>query len=236
VIVPVSKYQIVDKARSAARTLLTEVESKELLKQAGINTIDTKLATSKEEAVSISKQLGFPIVLKIVSPDIVHKNDSGGVKLGLNTPVKVGKAYDEILTSISKKHPQVRIQGISVQRMAQPGIEVIIGMSKDAQFGPVLMFGLGGIWVEILKDVSFRIPPLTKKDAAEMIKEIKGYPLLTGYRGQEPVDMSKLEDILLKVSAFVELNPEVKELDLNPIFAYSDGAVAVDARVILEDS
>ena len=229
------KHQIIDKARSEARTLLTEVESKELLRQAGINIIDTRLATSREEAVAISKELGFPVVLKIASPDIIHKNDAGGVKLELKTPEQAGNAYDAILTAASQKLPRSRINGVSVQRMAHPGVEVIIGMHQDAQFGPVLMFGLGGIWVEILKDVSFRIAPLSKRDAEEMIREIKGYPLLAGYREQEPVDVPKLEDFLLKVSDFVELNPEVKELDLNPIFAYNDGAVAVDARVILED-
>jgi acyl-CoA synthetase (NDP forming) len=120
--------------------------------------------------------------------------------------------------------------------MARPGVEVIIGMSKDAQFGPVLMFGLGGILVEIMKDVSFRIVPLTKRDAGEMIREIKGYPVLEGYRGQEPVDVQNLEEWLIKLSDFAEQNPEVKEIDLNPIFAYSKGALAVDARVILGES
>ena len=227
-------HQIIDRARSEARTLLNEVESKELLGQAGISIIDTRLATSRKEAISMSKQLGFPVVLKIASPDIVHKNDVGGVKLGLKTAEQVGKAYDEILTAVNQRHPQTRVHGVSVQRMAHAGVEVIIGMSRDIQFGPVLMFGLGGIWVEILKDVSFRVAPLTKRDAKEMLREIKGYPLLTGYRGQEPVDISKLEDFILKVSDFAEMNPVVKEVDLNPIFAYSDGAVAVDARVILE--
>ncbi len=230
------KQQIMQKAKSEARTLLTEVESKELLRQAGISIIDTKLATSSKEAIALSKQLGFPVVLKIASPDIIHKNDAGGVKLGLKTANQVDKAYNEILSATRQKYPQAKIHGVSVQRMARPGVEVIIGMSKDAQFGPVLMFGLGGIWVEVLKDVAFRIAPLARRDAREMITEIKGYPLLTGYRGQEPVDIAKLEDFLLKVSDFVELNPEVKELDLNPIFAYKDDAVAVDARVILEDS
>jgi acyl-CoA synthetase (NDP forming) len=120
--------------------------------------------------------------------------------------------------------------------MARPGVEVIIGMTKDAQFGPVLMFGLGGILVEVLKDVAFRIVPLTKRDAHEMIKDIKGYPVLEGYRGQEPADVAFLEDLILKVSDFVDKNPEIKELDLNPVFAYKDRAVAVDARVILEVS
>jgi acetyl-CoA synthetase (ADP-forming) len=120
--------------------------------------------------------------------------------------------------------------------MARPGVEVIIGMTKDAQFGPVLMFGLGGIFVELLKDVSFRIVPLAKEDAREMIREIKGYPMLEGFRGGEPVDISILEEILLQVSRFVDNHAEIKELDLNPIFAYKDGAVAVDARVILEEN
>jgi len=232
----VSKQQIIDKARNEGRTVLTEIESKEVLKQAGISTVDTKLATSKEEAISISRQFGFPVGLKIASPDIVHKSDAGGVKLDLKTAKQVGKAYEEILEAVGQKHPQARIQGVSVQKMARSGVEVIIGMSKDAQFGPVLMFGLGGILVEVLKDVSFRIVPLAKRDAAEMVREIKGYPLLEGYRGQEAVDVSHLEGLLIKVSDFVEQNPEVKELDLNPIFAYSDGAIAVDARLILEEA
>jgi acyl-CoA synthetase (NDP forming) len=227
---------IIERARSEARVFLTEIESKELLRQAGINIIDTRLATCKSEAVSISKQLGFPAVLKIASPDIAHKSEVNGIRLGLETAQQVEKAYDEILSEASQKYPRARVQGISVQRMAPPGIEVIIGMSKDAQFGPVLMFGLGGVWVEILEDISLRIIPVTQKDAGEMIREIKGYPLLTGYRGQEPVDVSKLEDLLLAVSEFVEQNPVVKELDLNPVIAYRDSAIAVDARVILEGS
>jgi len=230
----VSVREIIGKARSEGRAILTEVESKELIKQAGISVSQTKLAASKDKAISISKEFGFPVVLKIASPDVVHKSDAGGVKLGLRTSRQVDKAYDDILAAIQQKYPQAVIQGVSVQKMARPGVEVIIGMSKDAQFGPVLMFGLGGILVEVLKDVSFRIVPLAKRDAAEMIREIKGYPLLEGYRGREPVDVSNLEALLLKVSDFVERNPEVKELDLNPIFAYSDGAVAVDARVVLE--
>jgi len=228
--------QIIDEARSEGRTVLTEIEAKQLIEQAGISVVDTKLATSKEEAISISRKFGFPVVLKIASPDIVHKTDVGGVKLGLETAKQVGKAYEDILQAVRQKHPQARIQGVAVQRMARPGVEVIIGMSKDDQFGPVIMFGLGGIMVEVLKDVSFGIVPLAKRDAAEMIREINGYPLLEGYRGQEAVDVSHLEELLLRVSEFVEQNPEISELDLNPIFAYSDGAVAVDARVVLEKS
>jgi acyl-CoA synthetase (NDP forming) len=227
--------RVIDRARSEGRTVLTEVESKEVLKPAGISVVDTRLATSREETISISRKLGFPVVLKIASPDIVHKSDAGGVRLGLGTAKQVAKAYDDIIQTIRQKYPQARLHGVVVQKMARPGVEVIIGMFKDAQFGPVLMFGLGGILVEVLKDVSFRIVPIAKRDAAEMVREIKGYPLLAGYRGQEAVDVSYLEEMLIKVSNFVEQNPELKELDLNPIFAYSDGAVAVDARIILEE-
>jgi acyl-CoA synthetase (NDP forming) len=226
--------EIIQKAMSEKRVLLSEIESKEIIKEAGIAVIDTKLARLKNEAVSISNQIGYPVVLKIASKDIVHKSDAGGVKLGLKTPEEVGMAYDDILSSISQKYPNAIIQGITVQKAARSGTEVIIGMLKDDQFGPVLMFGLGGILVEILKDVSFRIVPLTKKDAASMIREIKGYPLLEGYRGKEAVDVSGLEEVLLRISDFIQKYPEIKEFDLNPIFAYNDGNIAVDARIVLE--
>jgi len=228
--------RILKQAEQENRTQLTEIESKELLKQAGIAVVETKLAKTKKEAVSLSKKIGFPIVLKIASPDIIHKSDSGGVKVGLASITQVGNAYGEIMSSVKQRFPKAKIQGISVQKMARPGLEVIIGMSKDAQFGPVLMFGLGGILVEILKDVSFRIVPVTRKDAEDMIKEIKGYPLLQGYRGQEPADIPSLERLIVQVSDFVEQNPQIKELDLNPVFAYKDGAIAVDARITLEAS
>jgi len=231
-----SGQAIIDKAKGEGRSLLTEVEAKDLLKQAGVSVVDTRLATSREEAIALSGELGFPVVLKIASSDVVHKSDAGGVKLGLETADQVGEAYGEIMASIGKAFPDAKIQGVSVQSMARSGVEVIVGMSKDAQFGPVLMFGLGGVLVEILKDVSFRIVPLAKRDAAEMIREIKGYPLLEGYRGSEPVDVANLESMILKVSEFVDKNPDIKELDLNPVFAYGDGAVAVDARVVLEDA
>jgi len=226
--------KVLELARMEGRAVLTEVESKELLEQADIPVVETRLAKSKKDAITISKELGFPVVLKIASPDIVHKSDSGGVKLGVANATQVGKAYSEIMSVIKQKYPNAAIQGLAIQRMAPPGVEVIVGMSKDVQFGPVLMFGLGGILVEVLKDVSFRIVPVTRRDAAEMIREIKGYPLLEGYRGQEPADISALEELIVKVSQFVDQNPEMKELDLNPIFAYRDRAIAVDARIILE--
>ena len=231
-----TKAEILAKAAKEKRTLLTEIESKELLKAARIPVVETRLATSKAEAVEIAARLGYPVVMKIVSPDVVHKSDAGGVKLSIGNATQAGKAYTEILANIKKHYPKAKIMGVSVQKMAKQGIEVIIGMTKDAQFGPVIMFGLGGILVEVLKDVSFRIVPMTKRDASEMITEIKGFPILKGYRGHDPADVPFLEDLIIKVSEFVDKNPEIKELDLNPVFAYKDGAIAVDARIILESA
>jgi acyl-CoA synthetase (NDP forming) len=222
-----------EQIKQLCTTCLTEIESKEILRKAGIPVIETKMATTRKEAVNLSKKIGFPVVLKIVSPDIVHKSDFGGVKLGLKNCTQVSSAYGEIISSVRQKMPQARVRGVAVQKMAKPGVEIIIGMSKDAQFGPMLMFGLGGFLVEVLKDVSFRLVPVTSKDAKEMIEEIKAYPILHGYRG-DPVDVRCLQQLLLKTSKLVERCTEIEELDINPIFAYKKGAVAVDARVILK--
>jgi acyl-CoA synthetase (NDP forming) len=164
----------------------------------------------------------------------VHKSDVGGVQLNLQTPDAVRQAYRDIMQSVVEREPSASIEGVAVQPMAQPGTEVIIGMSKDVSFGPVLMFGLGGVMVEILKDVAFRIVPVSERDAEEMIRDIKGFPVLDGYRGAAPADLSALQHILRTISDFVEATPAVKEIDLNPVYAYPDGALAVDARIILE--
>jgi acyl-CoA synthetase (NDP forming) len=228
------KFSIFDQVKKEGRSILTEFESKKILKQAGISVVETKLAKTQKEAVSLSQKMGFPVALKITSPDVIHKSDSGGVKLSINSVAEVKKAYDEILKKVRKQYPDAIIHGVSVQKMALPGTEVIVGTSKDPQFGPVIMFGLGGIFVELLKDVSFRVIPVEQRDAQEMIKEIKGYPLLQGYRGKEPANISALVEIILKISKLIEENPQIKELELNPVFAYKNKAVAVDARIILE--
>ncbi len=227
--------QVLADAIAQGKRFLNEVESKEVLSDAGISTIETHLASSRDEAVALAEKVGFPVVLKIISPQIVHKSDIGGVRLGLNSKEEVSSTYDEMISQARTKEPSATIEGISVQSMARPGVEVIIGMSKDPQFGPVLMFGLGGVLVEVLEDVSFRIVPLVKRDAQEMIKEIKGHPLLEGYRGQEPANIEMLEETLLKLSDLAQSHSEIKEIDLNPIFAYKDGLTAVDARIILEE-
>jgi acyl-CoA synthetase (NDP forming) len=228
-----STAAIIDRARTQGRKILTEVESKQLLEEAGIPIVRARLATSRDAAVQAARDVGFPAVLKVVSPQITHKSDVGGVKLDLKSPEEVAAAFDEIMAAARRAAPDAAIDGVSVQQMARPGIEVIVGVSTDPQFGPVIMFGLGGILVEVLKDVSFRIIPIASRDARQMIHEIKGFPLLEGYRGQDPADLAALESLLLRVSAFVEQQPEVSELDLNPVFAYKDGALAVDARIVL---
>jgi acetyltransferase len=231
----ITEKRIITDAIKQGRLTLTEVESKKILGDAGINVIETRLATSEQEAITYGREMGFPLVLKICSRDIVHKSDFGGVRVELNNENDVKRAYREIITSAVKKYPEARIEGISVQRLARPGLEVIIGAHRDAQFGPVLMFGIGGILVEMLEDVSFRLIPLMRKDAIQMIREIKGYALLKDFRGREPADISLLEEYILCVSDFMENNPRIKEIELNPIFAYHDDAIAVDARIILEE-
>ncbi|HEY4669821.1 MAG TPA: acetate--CoA ligase family protein [Tepidiformaceae bacterium] len=226
---------ILAQARAEGRTLLNEVEAKEALLEAGIPATQTTLATSREEAQAQADNMGYPVVLKVVSPDIAHKSDVGGVKLNLHDREAVAEAFDAIMTSARDAEPNSRILGVSVQQMAKQGTEVIVGMTTDPQFGPVMMFGLGGIMVEVLKDVSFRLVPLEDKDATQMIDEIKGRPVLQGVRGQPPADIEALKSTILKVSQFVEKNPEVRELDLNPVFAYPDGAIAVDARIVVSE-
>jgi acyl-CoA synthetase (NDP forming) len=226
---------VLQKARLDGRTMLTEVESKELIQESGIPVVETRLARSKAEAVRMAREMGFPAVLKIVSPDVVHKSDVGGVKVGLKSAAQVRTAYDSILSSTRTAEPSASILGVSVQRMAEPGVEVIIGATKDPQFGHVVMFGLGGVLVELLKDVSMRLVPLTARDARVMIREIKSLPLLQGYRQYPPCDLDSLEEAILNLSRFLEKHPDIKELDLNPVLCYPKGLVAVDARVVLEE-
>ena len=226
---------VTDSARTDNRTLLTEVESKVLAQEAGIPVVETRLARNKNQAVSIAQSLGLPVVVKVVSPDVVHKSDVGGVKTGLNSLRQVKEAYDSIVSSTRSAVPGGSILGVSVQRMAPPGVEAIIGAFRNPEFGHVVMFGLGGVMVEVLKDVSLHLVPLTRRDARQMIREIKGFPLLDGYRGHPKCDLEALEEALLDLSGFLEKHPEVTELDLNPVFCYPQGILAVDARVVVEN-
>ena len=226
---------IVNQAKAEGRTLLSEIEAKEILYDAGVPVARAVLVTTADEARTEADKAGFPVVLKIVSPDISHKSDVGGVKVGLENGDDVAAAFDEIIKNATGAEPDAQIQGIAVQPMAPDGTEVIIGMTTDAQFGPVMMFGLGGIMVEVMKDVTFRVVPLAERDVTQMIDEIKGKAILEGVRGQPPGDKAAIAQAILRVSEFVEANPDVQELDLNPVLVYPDGIIAVDARIVLAE-
>jgi acyl-CoA synthetase (NDP forming) len=224
---------ILQKARGEKRTVLTEIEAKQILGEVGIPCTDTRLAEDKAKAVALSDEMGYPVVLKVSSVEITHKSDAGGVKVNLKDAAAVEAAYDEIMASCKAAYPQAVIEGVAVQGMAKIGTEIIMGMIRDESFGPVVMFGLGGVLVEVLKDVAFRIVPIETRDAVEMIEEIQGKKLLEGYRGQDPADIACLQEILVKLSAFVDRTPGIEEIDMNPVFAYKTGAAVVDARIIL---
>jgi acetate---CoA ligase (ADP-forming) subunit beta len=223
---------IIERARDAGRTLLTEVESKDALAEAGIAVTRAELANDARDAVAIANRLGYPVVLKVVSDTVAHKSDVGGVVLNVGDAAAVEAAYVSLVANVRAAVAD-GVTGVSVQPMARPGTEIIVGVSRDPQFGPALMFGLGGVMVEVLGDVSFRIVPLSLRDAREMLHEIRGFRVLEGYRGHPPADLRALENLLLQVSRFIEENPSIQELDLNPVFAYAEGAVAVDARIVV---
>lgn len=219
---------LIKRAEDEGRTFLMEHECKELLERQGIATTGAAVARSPEEAVELAERIGYPVVLKVLSPEVVHKSDAGGVRLNLKSGAAVERAYREIERAFAGK----KLIGAAVQQMAPPGLEVIIGVSTDPTFGPVLMFGLGGVFVEVLQDVSFRILPVSDGDIGAMIEEIRGYTLLKGYRGST-VDLPALKGLLHKVSRLVDRYPQIEEIDLNPVFLYEKGNITVDARIFL---
>jgi acyl-CoA synthetase (NDP forming) len=212
--------------------ILTEHEAKKLLAKYGIPVTKEQLASSADEALAIALYIGAPVAMKISSPDIPHKSDVGGVVLNVKREF-VRKTYDEIISRVRKAAPDANIEGILVQQMAPPGHEVIVGLKKDPQFGHALMFGLGGIFVEVYRDVSFRVVPVERKDALQMISEIKGYPILRGIRGRKPADIDAIADVLVAVSGMAE-KKNIIELDINPLIVSENGALAVDARAMVE--
>jgi acetate---CoA ligase (ADP-forming) subunit beta len=226
--------KIINQARKENRNTLLETESKTILTEYSIPVTKFYLAKNDKEATEHADQIGYPIVLKIVSPDIIHKSDAGGVLINLKTSADVASAYKKIIKNAKKYKADAKILGVIVQEMVPQSTEVIVGAIKDPQFGQTVMFGLGGIFVELLKDVNFRVAPLTAEEAKEMIMQLKAFPLLNGYRNTPPADLDALIRIICNVSSLVLEQPEIKELDLNPIMAYPKGAKAVDARIILE--
>jgi acyl-CoA synthetase (NDP forming) len=224
---------IFQRARNEKRTSLLETESRELLRAYGFSLPQAEFIRSPEEAAAASARLGFPLAMKVVSPDIVHKSDAGGVKLNLKDEKELTRAFAEIIEKASSVTARERILGSMLSPMAPGGQECIVGMLRDKQFGPVIMFGLGGIFVEVLKDVSFRAAPTTEQDIDGMIREIRGYRLLTGIRGEKAKDIGAIKEILAKLNEIAVDNPEIQEIDLNPVIVHEKGASIVDSRVIL---
>lgn len=200
---------------------------------AGLATTRCYRVKTEGEAKEVAARLGFPVVLKIRSPAILHKCDVGGVVLNLASEEEVTQAYDRLLTIALRHDPRA---GILVQKMAPPGTELIAGVTTDQHFGSVIMLGLGGLFTEVLEDVNYRLLPIGSEDAREMITSLRAYSVLAGYRGQKPVDLAALEQVLLKVSAPATENPEIKELDVNPLVAYAKGNLVLDARMVVHEA
>jgi len=213
---------------------LSEPEALEVVERAGLPVIEHLTATSPDAAVAAANRLGYPVVLKVISRDIVHKTEVGGVELDLSDSEAVVAAYRRILDGVSRQAPRARVEGTLVCRMARPGVEAILGLTRDPQFGHVVMFGLGGIFVEIYRDVAFRLVPIAEKDAAEMIREIKGFPVLQGARGKGGTDLAAVVRSLLAISALAESRPDIEALDLNPVILYEQGCVVVDAKLFVK--
>ncbi|CAB49275.1 acetate--CoA ligase family protein [Pyrococcus abyssi] len=229
--------KVIEAVLEQGRTAMVEYEAKQVLKAYGLPVPEEKLAKTLDEALEYAKEIGYPVVMKLMSPQILHKSDARVVMLNIKDEEELKKKWEEIHENAKKYNPNAEILGVLIAPMLKPGREVIIGVTEDPQFGHAIMFGLGGIFVEILKDVTFRLVPITEKDARKMITEIKAYPILAGARGEEPADIDAIVDMLLKVSKLVdELRDYIKEMDLNPIFVYNkgEGAVIVDARIILK--
>ncbi len=225
---------IINPGKIISMKKLGERETWSLLKRWKIPVAEYFLAKNPEQAAGFAERVGYPVVLKISSREIIHKTEAGGVESCLKNEKDVKHAFERIMRNAGKAYPKAKIDGVLVQKMME-GHEIILGSKTDPQFGPVLMFGMGGIFVEVLKDVTFRLIPVTRKDVREMIHEIKGYKILKGTRGQRPVNFRMLENILLRVSDMVwkTEKPEIKELDINPLFVNSREAVAVDVRILV---
>lgn len=217
---------------ASGRSQVSLYESLQFLESKGFDCIISSFADSPGKAVHLAHRMGFPVSLKVNSPDILHKSDCGGVRLNVLTAMELRTAYAQMMERVRSHHPEARIPGLVVSAMASPGLELILGMNRDPQFGPVVIFGLGGVTVELFRDVSMRLLPLTREDAREMINEIKAAPLLKGFRGRRPVDENALVDGLLKLARIAEEHEDIVEIDLNPVLAYAEGMVVVDARIL----
>lgn len=228
--------EVLERAKKDGRYAIGDSEAWNILKAYGLSIPKSVLAKTPQEAIEIAGEIGYPVVLKIASPDILHKTDVGGVKVGLETPDQLKDAFDLMVYRTERFLPDALIWGCQVQEMAPPGgMEVLIGMNRDPQFGPLVTFGLGGIYVEALKDVTFRVAPFTRLEAVEMLDEIRSKALLDGVRGKPPVDKEAIVDTLLRIGQLVQEFPEIAEFDINPLIVYpkDQGAIAIDMRLVL---
>lgn len=212
---------------------LLEPEALALVKGAGLPVIEHRTASSADEAIAAAEQIGYPVVLKVICREIVHKTEADGVQLDLRDAAAVGAAYRRVTEGAARHRADARIEGVLVCRMAKPGVEAILGLTRDPQFGHALMFGLGGIFVELYRDVAFRLVPISEADANEMIREIKGFPMLLGTRGKPARDLEVVVKALLTLSDLAESRPEIDALDLNPVILHERGCVVVDAKAFL---
>ncbi len=226
---------ILSSIRKEGRLELTELDSKRVLAAWGVPVNRTELARDLSEAVKVAREIRYPLVLKIASPDIIHKNKAKGVKVGLTSELELRQSFGELIDNVHAYKPDAKILGVTIQEYLPPAREVIVGALQDPSFGATVMFGLAGVWAEVLKDISFRLAPLNAEDAREMIQEIKGYPVLAGIQRAPPADINALVDIIQKVGQLAHEFPEITEINLNPIFAFDDGkgAVTADARIVL---
>jgi acetyltransferase len=232
----VQAKKIIARAKQAGLTNLSQTDALSLLSAYGLPAIKTEVARTRQQAITLAKKIGLPVAMKIVSPDVVHKIDIGAVKLDLNSDQDVGEAFDEILKNVKASNPKARIEGVLLQNYVTGGIETIIGIHRDPKFGPLLMFGLGGIYVEAYRDVSFRLAPIRELGARNMIQQIRGGKILEGFRGQPPRDLEAIAECIERLSQLsVELE-DVQELDVNPLLAFEKGCKAVDARVIISSA
>jgi acetyltransferase len=228
--------QVLAAIRNDGRVTAGDLEAKDILAAYGIPLPKSTLARNADEAVAAAEAIGYPVVMKIASPDILHKTDIGGVKLNLASENDIRDAFDLIIYRATRHMPEATIWGCQVQQMVKGGKEVIIGMNRDPQFGPLLMFGLGGVYVEALKDVTFRVSPIDRREAREMLTEIRAYNLLRGVRGEKPSDLEAIADTLVRISQLVTDFPDIVELDINPllVFPAGQGVLGIDMRLALK--
>jgi len=226
--------EIIDRYLKEGRMVLGELDGNEILRCYGFNTLPMALSKNKAEACKIADKIGYPVVMKIVSSDILHKTDAGGVVVGLEDGKGVEQAFEIIMKKAKAYNPDAHIDGVLVQKLAPKGKEVILGLSKDPVFGHAVMFGLGGIFVEVYKDVAFRLSPMGRNVARRMVKSVKGYPILKGLRGEKQSDIETIEKHIVSLKAMADNHPMIKELDINPLFVHEEGEGATVADIIIQ--